>query len=166
MLSQYHLQFLKVLHSHDVNFLIIGGQAKFIHFTTSTKDLDIWIPVDGENSIKLGCALKHWISVHPQHNDSIAYSNGPLTLKPNMQIHIPMDDAWYMGNNDECLEILVSDGIDILTSLRGMNFYQCVERAHLRDTENISCLYLSTADLKISQTIKNGEHCSETALQK
>jgi hypothetical protein len=154
LLSQYHRKFLRLLRSKDVDFLIIGGQAKFMHFATPTRDLDIWAPVGGANSDKLENALKCWITDHPQHNDSIAYASGPLNLRRNMQIHIPMCDAWFIGDGGESLEIKSSDGIDILTSISDMNFDECFARAGQWDAAICGARYFSVDDLEASQAIR------------
>ncbi len=153
MLSQYHLRFLEILKSNKVDFLVIGGQARYMHFATATRDLDIWAPTDHERANRLECALKSWIAIHPVHNDFIAFSTGPLSLRPNMQIHIPTHDAYYLGENDEALSIAATDGIDILTSLHSMDFDACQARACSMDTDKGVFLYLNVSDWETSQAL-------------
>jgi hypothetical protein len=154
LLSAYHKKFIKVLHQAGVDFLIVGGQAGFLHFGKSTKDLDIWAPIDGDRASKLEQALKGWISKHPMHNDAIAYAIGPLALRLQMQIHIPMDDAWYEGDDGETLEIKVEDGIDILTSMAEMVFDDCFARSNFVSLVGCSFRYFSVEDLESAMLVR------------
>jgi hypothetical protein len=44
-------EFLSLLRSHGVEYLLIGGYAVIYHgFPRATGDMDIWIAVDSENA--------------------------------------------------------------------------------------------------------------------
>jgi hypothetical protein len=43
-------EFLKLLNSNDVKYLVVGGYAVNYHgFPRATADLDIWIAIDPDN---------------------------------------------------------------------------------------------------------------------
>lgn len=46
--------FLKLLHAHDVRYLLIGGHAVGYHgYVRATADMDIWVPQERENAERL-----------------------------------------------------------------------------------------------------------------
>ena len=50
--------FLRLLSDHEVKYLLIGGYAVGYHgFVRATADLDIWVPRDHENSLRLVATL-------------------------------------------------------------------------------------------------------------
>jgi hypothetical protein len=58
-------EFLELLNSHQVEYLIIGGYAVGYHgYPRPTGDLDIWIAIHPRNSKKVIAALKQFGFVH------------------------------------------------------------------------------------------------------
>ena len=54
-------EFLKLLNSHRVEYLLIGGYAVGFHgYPRPTGDMDIWIAVSPENADRTACALREF----------------------------------------------------------------------------------------------------------
>ena len=52
-------EFLSLLHSHGVKYLLIGGYAVGYHgYPRATNDLDIWIALAPENAERVVAALR------------------------------------------------------------------------------------------------------------
>jgi len=55
------LDFLKIINQHQVNYLVIGGYAMAAHDEPRyTKDLDIWVKPEEENSEKVIAAIREF----------------------------------------------------------------------------------------------------------
>lgn len=119
MLNQYHLQFLSMLDEQCARAIIIGGQARYFHLGTSTRDLDLWADVADSRS-QLESALFLWKCRYSAH--SILDLEPPVALRPAVQIKFPDADALFINSDGELSEILIEDGIDLLTSVGAYNF--------------------------------------------
>jgi len=65
-------EFLKLLNSKEIEYLIIGGYAVgFYGYPRATGDLDIWVPVDEKNALKLAEALRQFGFDLPDLNKEI-----------------------------------------------------------------------------------------------
>ena len=54
-------EFLKLLASNGIEYLLIGGYAVNIHgYVRTTNDLDIWINVNSENAASMDRALREF----------------------------------------------------------------------------------------------------------
>jgi len=148
MLNDYHIQFLHHLVHHDVTFLIVRGQARWlINSVHRTRDLDIWVSIADKDKPSLERALIEWGREHLQHTNW----NSPLPLRPMVQIAFPQfDGVWYMDRRGALREIPTADMIDVLTSLVGMDFEQCMERALSRDVEGVTVHAMCAADLYVA----------------
>ena len=123
-MNEYHLQFLRQLLSRGVRFLVIGGQARFVHHGTITRDLDLWVDVSLQNRPQLVQCLIAWKLEYPVH-----YFADISALRPGVQIRSPDADVWFMGRDKQPVELLVADGIDILTSIGDADFDEYYPRA-------------------------------------
>lgn len=60
-LNPHFRELLKSLNSAGVRYLVLGGYAVNFHgYHRNTKDIDIWIAVDGDNPNRLSKALKQF----------------------------------------------------------------------------------------------------------
>ena len=65
-LSDDHEKLLRVLASHDVEFIVIGGVAAQLHgWRGATLDLDITVATTGKNVERLNAALRKLKASHP-----------------------------------------------------------------------------------------------------
>lgn len=103
ILSQDFKEFIQSLNNNQVHYLIIGGYAVAFHgHPRYTKDLDIWIESTQDNAQNLLYALEQFGfgSLHLKEADF-------LELGQIIQLGYP------------------PNRIDILTSLKGVNFSTC-----------------------------------------
>jgi len=146
MLNEYHLKFLRLFNGRGVRFLVIGGQARFAYHGIATRDLDIWADISLENRPALEECLVEWKMEHPVH--TLADFSRPLPLRPKVQIKFPDADAWFMRPNGEPAEILVQDGIDVLTSIGEADFKSHYERATTMVIDRLSIPFLAAEDIE------------------
>lgn len=105
MLSQDFREFIELLNSNEVRYLIVGGYAVAVHgYPRYTKDLDVWIYADSENVEKLISALKQ-------------FGFGSLGLTPDD--FLTPDQVIQLG--------YPPNRIDLLTSLKGVEFNNAYE---------------------------------------
>lgn len=145
MLNGYHLKFLRHLIKCGVRFLIVGGQARNLLFGTHTKDLDVWVDLSDSNRPVLDDALIAWAEEHPSHT-RLSWTT-PLQLRPRVQIKFPDQYAMYMSESNEIVEIKLEDGIDVLTSLSGLDFNECMDRSIVHRTSVGEVRHLCASDL-------------------
>jgi len=146
MLNDYHLQFLRLLNERGARFLVIGGQARFAYHGIATKDLDIWVDISSENRPALEECLVEWKIEHPLH--TLGDFSRPLALRPEVQIKFPDADAWFMRRDGEPAEILVQDGIDVLTSIGETDFKSYYERATTMVIDGLKIPFLAADDIE------------------
>jgi hypothetical protein len=147
MLNNYHLQFLSLLHGRDVRFLVIGGQARYQHFGASTRDLDVWVDTSPKNRPALDQCLVDWKESHPLH--TLMEISHPLAIRPNVQLKFPDADALYLRSNGESAQILVEDGIDILTSIGEADFDVYYDRATYKILSGMKIPFLAADDIEV-----------------
>jgi len=123
MLSQDFREFIELLNSNEVRYLIVGGYAVAVHgYPRYTKDLDVWIYADSENVEKLISALKQ-------------FGFGSLGLTPDD--FLTPDQVIQLG--------YPPNRIDLLTSLKGVEFKNAYES---RDQIEINGLFADFVDLE------------------
>ena len=87
MLNEYHLQFLHHLMDHGVRFLIVGGQARYVHHGNRTRDLDLWVDISVGSRPALEKALVEWSKKNPAHTHRPVTS--PINFSPKGQQKFP-----------------------------------------------------------------------------
>lgn len=88
-----HLELLKVLLKHEVNFLLVGGVAvNFYGYSRPTGDLDVWLEPTNTNKTKLINSLKE-----------IGILAEDIELINQRDFTIPM--AFHIGNTPHLLLI-------------------------------------------------------------
>jgi hypothetical protein len=159
VLNDYHIQFLHHLLHHNVAFMVVRGQARWLARSPAsgragrpdnnchqTRDLDIWVSIADGDKPALEQALIDWARAHPRHTNQTW--NSPLPLRPKVQIAFPeFDHVWYLDRSGEMKEISTADRIDVLTSLEGMDFDECLKHADTHEVDGVSVYAMSPADL-------------------
>jgi predicted nucleotidyltransferase len=103
MLNKHFLDFLKLLESHKVEFVVVGGYAVGVHgFPRYTGDLDVFVEISRENAGRLIDVFKE-------------FGFASLGLKP--EDFLEADMVVEIGR--EPIKIQVLTGID------GISFGQC-----------------------------------------
>jgi hypothetical protein len=103
MLNKHFLDFLKLLESHKVEFVVVGGYAVGVHgFPRYTGDLDVFVAIDRENADRLVGVFKEFgfASLNLKPEDF---------LEPNIVIEIGREPI----------------KIQVLTGIDGISFERC-----------------------------------------
>ncbi len=105
MLNQDFKEFIQLLNDNDVLYLVVGGYAVAVHgYPHYTKDIDIWLGLNKENSVKIIKVLEQ-------------FGFASLGLKPeDFLVPEQVIQLGYAPNR-----------IDLLTSLAGVDFKSCYE---------------------------------------
>jgi len=100
-------EFLKLLNSNEVEYLLIGGYAVgYYGYPRPTGDMDIWIGTQRENAKRLVVALEEF------------------GFASSLEVFLEKNKVVRMGVPPFCLEIL--------TTIDGVNFSECYgERTHV-----------------------------------
>jgi predicted nucleotidyltransferase len=128
-LSQDFKEFVASLNKHEVSYLIVGGYAVGFHgHARYTKDLDVWIDATVENSRQLIDSL-------------VEFGFGALGLTSND--FLTSGQVVQLGREPV--------RIDLLTSLKGVEFSNAIERALTVEVDGITCNVIGLDDLRASK---------------
>jgi hypothetical protein len=96
-------EFLKLLNSHAVDYLLIGGYAVSIHgYIRATNDLDVWVKISEQNANGI-------VDVLREFGFALETLTADLFLAPNQVIRMGMPPL----------------RLEILTSVAGVEFDEC-----------------------------------------
>ena len=122
-------EFLRLLHDHEVDYLLVGGFAVALHgYARTTADIDVWVSRRRENAEKLVVCLK-------------AFGFDLPELTP--EVFEAPDRIVRMGE--------APLRIEVLTDIDGVDFESCRARAVLHDLEGENIRVISLADLKVNK---------------
>jgi hypothetical protein len=118
-------EFLKLLNSKGIEYLIIGGYAVGFHgYPRATGDMDVWIAANEKNAMKMVGALKQFGFDLPDLNKEIF-----LTEKKVIRMGIP------------------PMRLEILTSIDGVHFETCFKNRVVVDFGDFKVNFISKDDL-------------------
>jgi hypothetical protein len=119
-------EFLKLLNSNGVEYLLVGGHAVGIHgYVRATNDLDVWINATPTNAVRVTKAVREFGFTTPDVNPE-------LFAKP--------DQVARMGVPPMRLEIL--------TSISGASFDTCYSERQTVQIEEVSVPTISLLRLR------------------
>ena len=122
-------EFLKLLHDHEVKYLLIGGYAVNYHgYVRGTGDLDVWIAVHPDNANKVVEVLQE-------------FGFGVPELTP--ELFLKSDTIVRMG--------VQPVRIEISTSISGVNFEICYAERVTDMIDDIAVSIISLHHLKINK---------------
>jgi predicted nucleotidyltransferase len=125
--------FLKLLNSHRVEYLLIGGYAVCYHgFYRNTADIDFWIAVHPENAAKMVRLIREFGFETPQLNEELFLQKGRIIR---------------MG--------IEPTRIEILTEISGCDFSECYPHRVAGTVDGIPVNIISLPDL-IKNKLKSG----------
>jgi len=128
-LPQDFKEFLKLLNSHEVKYLLIGGHAVSYHgYPRSTADMDLWIAIEPQNAEKVVAVLKEFGFDVPE-------------LK--LDLFLDEDKVIRMG--------LPPLRIEILTSISGVSFDECYSERIFDTIDGVEVNIISLKHLKINK---------------
>jgi hypothetical protein len=120
------LDFLKLLNSHGVEYLVIGGYAVGLHgFPRGTADLDIWVAMNPRNANAITDALREF---------------GFDTPNLSSELFLKQDEVVRMG--------VPPVRIDILTTIAGVTFEACFPKRETVVVSGATIPFISLEDLR------------------
>ena len=123
-------EFLKLLNSNSVEYLLIGGYAVGVHgHIRATNDIDIWVKVSSDNAVCIDWALRQFGFAFPD-------------LTP--ELFLTLDSVVRMG--------LPPIRIEILTSISGVEFNACYAEKEQIEIEDLIVPVISLAHLRQNKT--------------
>jgi hypothetical protein len=122
-------EFLRLLHDHEVEYLLVGGFAVALHgYARTTADIDVWVSRRRDNAERLVDCLREFGFDLPE-------------LTP--EVFEAPDRIIRMGE--------APLRIEVLTDIDGVEFDGCQQRAVLHEIDGESIRVISLADLKINK---------------
>jgi hypothetical protein len=135
-------EFLNLLRSHGVRYLLIGGYAVGYHgYPRATGDLDIWIAVEPENASRIVDALREFGFDTPQLDVGLFLRDGMVR----------------MGE--------VPGRIEILTSISGVSFEECYANRIVDTLDGVEVSLINLSHLKRNKQA-SGRHKDLMDLEK
>jgi hypothetical protein len=121
--------FLKLLNSRQVEYLLIGGYAvSYYGYPRATGDMDVWIAINPENAVKI-------VEVLQEFGFNVPNLSVELFLQENKVIR--------MGNPPLRLEIL--------TTISGVKFADCFQEKVTTKIDDIEVNLISLKHLKLNK---------------
>lgn len=125
MLNQDFKEFIKSLNDNQVRYLVVGGYAVALHGQPRyTKDLDIWVEINGDNASHIIQALE-------------AFGFGSIGL--SAEDFLSPDTIIQLG--------YPPNRIDILTSLSGIEFDACYSNRVIVLLDEVSANFIDLENL-------------------
>ena len=128
-------EFLQLLNSHKVEYLLIGGYAVgYYGYPRVTGDIDIWIAINSNNAEKISLAIK----------------NFGFTVETDIaQNFLQENKIVRMGNPPMRIEIL--------TTISGVSFEECYQLKNIVEIDGIKVSIISLKHL-IENKKASGRH--------
>lgn len=128
-------EFLKLLNSHQVDYLLIGGYAVGYHgYPRATADLDLWIAIHPSNAQKVEAVIR-----------AFGFNVAELTV----DLFLKEDQVIRMG--------VPPVRIELLTTISGVKFDDCYAGRIVDDLDGIAVNIISLQHLKINKQA-SGRH--------
>jgi hypothetical protein len=125
--------FLRLLNSHQVEYLLIGGYAVCYHgFYRTTADIDIWVAVSQENAGKLVELIRKFGFETPELSKELFLEKGRMIR---------------MGTEPTRIEIL--------TEISGCDFQACYEKRVEGSIDGVPVKIINRGDLILNK-LKSG----------
>lgn len=125
ILPQDFRDFLRLLNSKKVKYLLIGGYAVgYYGYPRATADIDIWIAVSEDNAKKITEVIKEFGMKTPELSDSIFLESGKIIRMGYPPIRI-----------------------EVFTEISGVKFEECFPRRTETKIDGIKVKLISLKDL-------------------
>jgi hypothetical protein len=122
-------EFLRLLHSHAVEYLLVGGHAVgYYGHPRATNDMDIWVRPTAENAAKLVRVF-------------IDFGYSPNSIRP--EIFLDRDKVIRIGVPPVC--------IDVIMAVSGVDFSSCYPRRNSQSISGVPATLISLEDLKANK---------------
>lgn len=141
-LSPDFKEFLRLLNANQVEYLVVGGHAVGYHgYPRATADLDIWIAINQENSVRMVEALREFGFAAPELSPALFLEEDRIVRMGVPPIRIEVLTTISGVTFDECYaerEVAVVD--DILVNV--------ISLEHLKTNKQAAGRYKDLADLE------------------
>ena len=128
-LSPDFKEFLRLLSSERVEYLVVGGHAVGFHgYPRATGDLDVWIAVGPQNARRMNDVLRRFGFADESVDPSIF-------LEPDKIIRMGVPPL----------------RIEILTGLSGVDFRSCYARRTTLQVDDVEVSWISLEDLRVNK---------------
>jgi len=125
-LTQDFKEFLRLLDSEKIEYLLIGGYGVWLYgHIRSTKDMDIWVSIAPENLDRLIEAL-------------VKFGFSRASLSPKL----------FQGEKSVFRMGIPPNRLEILTGISGVTFADCYARRQIMEIEGLPVAVIDYADLK------------------
>jgi len=119
-------EFLRLLSSNEVRYLLIGGHAVGFHgHPRATGDMDIWIPVDRENASRISRAVRQF---------------GISADEATESLFLELDKVIRMG--------VPPIRVELQTGISGVDFEECYAQRVIAEVDGIPVNIISLPMLK------------------
>lgn len=126
ILNKDFREFIELLNSHKVKYLIVGGYAVTVHgYPRYTNDLDIWLWIDNENAKNIIAVLKDF---------------GFETLGIKEEDFLIPDRVIQLG--------YPPNRIDLLTGVSGLTFDECYPHKTSYEIDGLAIDFIDIDNLK------------------
>lgn len=123
------IEFLRLLDSHRVEYLLIGGYAVAYHgYPRATGDMDVWVRVTPDNAAKLARAVREFGFESPELSTT-------LFLEPDRMIRMGTPPI----------------RIEIATGISGVKFEDCYARRIVMDIQGLPVGVIGLDDLRANK---------------
>ena len=127
--------FLRLLNSHGVEYLIVGGYAVGLHgYPRATGDMDVWIAVNPSNAKKTAMVLREF--------------GMPEEL---------ITDELFLGRDKVVRMGVPPVRIEVITGASGVKFSECYSRREVIEIDGVPVNFISLEDLKTNKKA-SGRH--------
>jgi len=121
--------FLRLLNSHGVEYLVVGGYAVGYHgYPRATGDMDIWIAVNEANAAKAAKTLRDF---------------GMSERDVTKDLFTAKDKVVRMG--------VPPVRIEVITTASGVDFDDCYSRREIIEIDGIPVNFIALDDLRVNK---------------
>jgi hypothetical protein len=117
MLPPDFREFLSLLHSHGVKYLLIGGYAVGYHgYPRATNDLDIWVALAPENAERIVAALRAFGFDLPELSANLFLQDESMVRMGVPPVRIELTTSISGVSFDECYAgriVETLDGVEV-----------------------------------------------------
>ena len=126
MLPDDFKEFLRLLNSHAVDYLLIGGYAVgYYGYPRTTADLDIWVAIRSDNAEKL-------VDVFHDFGMQAEEISPPLFMEPGNIVRMGVAPV----------------RIEVLNDIDGVEFQDCLPRSATIEIDGVPVKLISLSDLR------------------
>jgi predicted nucleotidyltransferase len=126
-------EFLRLLNSHDAEYLLIGGYAvNYYGYPRATVDMDLWVGIEPSNAAKVATVLREF---------GFSQAEAGLFTEPGKVVRMGVPPL----------------RIEVLTSVSGLEFPKAFQNRLVAEIDGVPINLIGVADLKTNKKA-SGRH--------